>query len=186
MNQTMRRLLSGSAAIAAIGLMAPLAAQESGDAKFLMDAIRDNMAEVKIGGLAEMHGSTDATRDYGKMLANDHSKALQKHSALAKQKRIAVPTDVTAEQKQAYDKLAKESGSSFDREFAQAMVMDHQKAIAAYEKETKGGRDKDIVDLAKDTLPTLEEHLEHAQRLAGNEIRTSQRPDTSGAPHRVE
>jgi len=98
-----------------------------------------------------------------------------------------VPTEVTAEQKQTFDKLSKMSGAQFDRELGEAMVTDHQKAIAAYEKEAMTGKDKDIVELAKDTLPKLKEHLEHAQKLAaGGEIRTSQRPDSSGAPHRVE
>jgi putative membrane protein len=187
----MRRLLSGSAAIAAAaaigGFMTPVSAQESADAKFLMDAIRGNMAEVKIGQLAESHANSDAARDLGKMLATDHSKGLQKTTSLARSKDITVPTDVTAEQKQTYDKLAKLSGSAFDRELAQTMVADHKKDIAAYQKEAMTGKDSEIMDLAKDTLPTLEEHLEHAQKLAGgSEVRTSQRPDTSGAPHRAE
>jgi putative membrane protein len=178
----MRRLLSGSAAIAAAaaigGFIAPASAQESADSKFLMDAIRGNMAEVKIGQLAESHGDSDAARDLGKMLANDHSKGLQKTMSLARSKNITVPTDVTAEQKQTYDKLAKLSGPSFDRELAQAMVSDHKKDIAAYQKEAMSGKDAEIVDLAKDTLPTLNEHLEHAEKMAGNEPRTSQRSDS--------
>lgn len=191
MNQTMRRLLSGSAAIAAAaaigGFVAPVTAQESADAKFLMQAIQDNMAEVKIGDFAKEHATSDDAKDYGKMLANDHAKALQKHASVAREKGITVPTEVTAEQKATFDKLSKLSGAEFTREFGEAMVTDHQKAIAAYQKEAMTGTDKDIVELAKDTLPTLKEHLEHAQKLAaGGEIRTSQRPDSSGAPHRVE
>src|SRR5262245_26663621 len=78
MNQTMRRVLSGAAAIAAAaasgGLMTPVGAQESADAKFLMEAIQDNMAEVKIGDFAKEHADSEAARDYGKMLSTDHAK----------------------------------------------------------------------------------------------------------------
>lgn len=185
MNHTIRRLLAGLAAVMTVGTIAPIGAQESADAKFLMDAIRDNMAEVKIGDYAENHAGSDVARDFGKMLGADHGKALKTHAALARSKKIAVPTEVTAEQGHTYDKLAKLSGAEFDRAFAQAMVAGHQKAIAAYEKEATSGRDPDIVALASDTLPTLREHLAHAQALAEGGIRTSQRPD-SNAPSRLE
>jgi putative membrane protein len=55
------------------------------------------------------------------------------------------------------------SGSDFDKSFAQHMVHDHKKDIAEYKKESKG---KDAAgEYAQQTLPTLEKHLDEAQKL---------------------
>jgi len=52
-----------------------------------------------------------------------------------------------------------------DRErFKQAMIEDHQKDIAKYEKQSSNG-DPQTSALAKETLPTLRKHLETAQGL---------------------
>jgi putative membrane protein len=68
-------------------------------------------------------------------------------------------------QKAVYDKLAKLSGDAFDREFAKAMVDDHKKDIKEFEKESKKPDDA-AASFAKETLPTLQKHLETAQSLS--------------------
>jgi putative membrane protein len=45
------------------------------------------------------------------------------------------------------------------------MVDDHKKDIREFEKESKSSNQQ-VAEFAKDTLPTLHEHLEAAQSLA--------------------
>ncbi len=47
------------------------------------------------------------------------------------------------------------------------MVKDHEKAIKAFQKESAKGKDTDLVAFAKNTLPTLEQHLNHAESIDG-------------------
>ena len=50
--------------------------------------------------------------------------------------------------------------------FAHHMVADHRKDIAAYQKESK--KTDAVGQYAKDTLPTLQKHLDAAQALEKN------------------
>jgi hypothetical protein len=63
-----------------------------------------------------------------------------------------------------YDRLSKLSGDNFDRDFAQAMVDDHNNEIRKFEKQAKKKNDP-AADFANETLPTLRKHLEMAQSL---------------------
>lgn len=143
-------------------------AQDSPEAKFLTDAVRGNLAEVKIGELAQERGQSEGVREFGKMLVEDHSKAMKETAELAKDLGVIPPAEPTTEQMRKHDALARLSGAEFDREFAAEMVKGHQEEIAKYEKQAQSG-DSKVAELAEDTLPTLKEHLAAAQRLASGE-----------------
>jgi putative membrane protein len=145
------------------------------DAKFLTDAIRCDLAEVKLGELAKMKGQSEGVRDFGDMLADDHSKALKKTTDLAKDMNVTPPTQPSAEQTQKYDALARLSGAEFDRQFAAEMVKGHQEEIAKYEAQAKSG-DSKVADLAEDLVPTLKHHLETAQKLQSGGDASHDRP----------
>jgi len=138
-------------------------AQSSATKKFLTEAIEGNYAEVQMGELAQKNGQSDGVRSFGKMLMNDHGKANQKAIETAKSMNLAAPNGPNAKQKADYDKMARMSGTAFDKSFAQHMVKDHKKDIAAYQKQTKS---KDASgEYAQETLPTLQKHLDEAQTL---------------------
>ena len=61
--------------------------------------------------------------------------------------------------------IASKNGTEFDREYARMMVEDHQKDIAAFEREASSGSDPDVKAFAMETLPTLRAHLQAAQTL---------------------
>lgn len=65
------------------------------------------------------------------------------------------------------DKLNGLSGAEFDREYLRHMVMDHEKTVALFERQSKDGKDKELKAWAGKTLPTLQEHLRMARDLAG-------------------
>jgi putative membrane protein len=56
------------------------------------------------------------------------------------------------------------SGAQFDKEFAQHMVKDHKEDIGKYEKEAKSKGP--LAQFAQQTIPTLQKHLQTAERLA--------------------
>src|SRR4051794_1870765 len=107
-------------------------AQSAGDSKFLEEAVRGNMAEVKMGELAKERAQSKDVRDYGQMLIDDHSKANQKAMTVAKSMSVTAPSEPSAKQKQEHDMIAKLSGSEFDSMFMSHMVQDHQEDIAKY------------------------------------------------------
>ena len=151
-------------------------AQDSPDAKFLTDAVRGDVAEVKMGELAQQRGTSEAVREFGKMLVEDHSSAMKKTAELAKDLNVIPPAQPSAEQMQKHDALARLSGAEFDRQFAAEMVKGHQEEIAKYEKQAASG-DSKVAELAEDLLPVLKEHLMAAQRLQSGDHESHDRRD---------
>jgi putative membrane protein len=134
------------------------------DRMFVEEAAKGGMHEVHMGHLGIEHGQSQAIKTLSQRLVSDHTKANKELEALAKQKGIMLPAD---EAKAVSSMpLAKQSGSEFDREFANMQIQDHQKDIAAFEKEASSGSDPDIKQWASKTLPTLREHLALAQAAA--------------------
>ncbi len=138
-------------------------AQDSPESRFLIDAVRGDIAETKIGELAQQKGQSEGVRAFGEMLVEDHSAAMKKTAELAKDLEVIPPAQPTAEQTQKYDALARLSGAEFDRQFAAAMVEAHEEMISKYEMQARG--DSKVAKHAEELLPVLEEHLAMAQRL---------------------
>ena len=147
----------------------PVAAETTAAAshasQFLTDAIQTNNAEIKFGQAAQSMGSTQAVRDFGKMLVDDHTKANADAAQIAKAMNVAVPSGVKPEDMQAYNMATSMSGADFDKDFAAAMVKGHQKAVEMFQMEADSGDPAQVTDFAKQTLPTLQKHLETAQAL---------------------
>src|SRR5882757_7250100 len=53
-------------------------AAESSSQAFLKKAIQGNYAEAKMGQLAQQNGQSDDVKNFGRMLADDHSAANQR------------------------------------------------------------------------------------------------------------
>jgi putative membrane protein len=130
---------------------------------FLTDAIQGNLAEIAMGKLAQTSGASDAVRSFGQVLVKDHSASNDKATSLAQAQGVTPPTEPKPEAKKEYEKLTKLSGEAFDKEFAKHMVADHKKDIAEFERQAKGS--DDVASFAKDTLPTLQKHLQTAESL---------------------
>lgn len=131
--------------------------------RFITDAIQGNLAEVKLGQLAQQKSSNDQVRSFGMMLEKDHGAANDQAKQVAHAINVTAPHAPNDKQQATYDKLSKLSGSDFDKEFAKAMVDDHKKDIRKYELESK---EKDAAGrYATQTLPKLKEHLKMAESI---------------------
>jgi putative membrane protein len=158
--RTISLLAAGIVAAAVTGS----AFAQGADQKFIKDAIEGNLAEVKMGQLAQQNGASQGVKDFGQMLVTDHGQANTKAQSVAQSLNVTPPTEPNAKQKKDYDKMSKLNGAAFDKAFAQHMVMDHKKDIAAFQKETKS-KNQTAAAFAKETLPTLQKHLQTAQSL---------------------
>jgi putative membrane protein len=84
-----------------------------------------------------------------------------------------LPTELSPEHKALRDRLAKLSGAEFDREYMQAMVKDHAKTVALFEKQSMADNAKDmpkddqLKQFATNMLPILKKHHEKAEMLLG-------------------
>lgn len=144
--------------------MANMAAQ---DHNFLMDAAMGGMEEVELGRLATQQGASEAVKQFGQRMVDDHSKANQELMSIAQSKGITLPTEMDEKHKKDVTKLSSLTGADFDREYGKMMLSDHRKDVSEFEKQSTRGTDADLKAFASKTLPTLKEHLQMAESLPG-------------------
>lgn len=151
------------------------------DQAFATKAAEGGMAEVKLGQLAQEKGTSQAVKDFGKRMEQDHSKANDELKSAASQANINLPSQPSAQEQQTYDKLSKLSGEEFDRAYARDMVRDHMHDVRAFRQEAKSGSNQEIKNFAQQTLPTLEEHLKLARQMYRDVHHNGNTGETTGA-----
>ncbi len=161
-------LANAGFAAAPAGTAAP-AKLAAGDEIFVKKAASGGMLEVKLGEAAKEKASSQDAKDFAAMMVADHTKANDDLKSIATSKGAEVPTDLNAKDKASFDKLSKLSGAEFDKAYAKDMVKDHKEDIAEFERASKSLKDPDLKAFAEKTLPTLKAHLEHAEKLSGEE-----------------
>lgn len=138
------------------------------DSEFLVDQAEINLAEIELGKLAETKGTNPEVKKFGKMMVDDHTKAASEVSALAKTKNFTLPTSLTEEGQEEYNKLNEKSGADFDKKFADMMIDGHEKAINKLKKASEDAKDPDVRTWASNNIAGLTAHLEHAKMLKQN------------------
>lgn len=150
------------AAIVALGLITPAAAQNSPagksssvsekDRKFMKKAAKGGAMEVAMGKLAEQNGQSEDVKSFGKRMVADHGKAGEELKKIAADKGVKLP-----------EKDPKVSWSS-DKAYMDMMVKDHEKDLAEFQQEANSGTDPDVKKFAEDTAKMVQEHLDLAKQ----------------------
>jgi putative membrane protein len=136
------------------------------DRKFMDKAAQGGMAEVELGQLAEQNGQSENVKAFGKRMVDDHSKANDQLKQLAAQKGVSLPSSLDAKDQAVKDKLSKLQGAAFDKAYMKDMVADHKQDVAEFKHESMAAHDPELKSWAGQTLPTLESHLQEAEKIA--------------------
>jgi len=132
------------------------------DKKFVKKAYKGGMTEVEISKMAKEKATSDATKEVADRMITDHSKANDRLMEIAKEENLDL-SKVEA-------KPAKMTGDNFDKEYLTMLKKDHEKTITMFETEandTGTKEDSDVKEFAKNTLPTLKEHLQMVEEALG-------------------
>jgi putative membrane protein len=139
-----------------------------GDAKFLQEAAAGNLAEIDLGKLAQQKAMHQEVKDFGKRMAEDHSKAYDELKAVASANGVTIATEPDKKAQKEHAKLDKLSGGDFDRAYMKGMVSDHRHDVHEFTEHARSKKDNDAKAFAAKTLPTLQGHLDAA--LSTNDI----------------
>ncbi len=159
------RILIAAALVLAGAAGPAIAAQKSGGASFLKEAMEGDNSETRLGSIAARRGASTGVRQFGAMLASDHRKGKAEAAAVARKMHVPVTDRMAPEAAAEQSKLGRLTGAAFDREFARYMVDDHQKDIAKFSAEASSSDQPPILALARKTLPVLRKHLATAKSL---------------------
>jgi putative membrane protein len=134
---------------------ASTAALSAKDKAFMKEAAKGGRMEVDMGKMAQKQGKNADVKSFGSRMVTDHTKANNQLKSLAKKKGVSLDD--------AAPKMEKMGDATFDKDYMAAMVKDHEKDVAEFEKEAKDGSDPDVKAWASKTLPTFKKHLELAK-----------------------
>jgi putative membrane protein len=153
------------------------------DRKFVNDAATGGLLEVELGKLAVQRAASEAVRQFGQRMMDDHSQAAEQLRQITRAKGMTLPDSLDAKQRKEIERLQKLSGPQFDQAYMKLMLEDHQQDIRVFRKEAQQGSDSDIRSFASATLPKLHDHLALALGAAktARAIEHSKKPSATGA-----
>jgi putative membrane protein len=128
------------------------------DDTFVTNAAQGGLAEVQAGQLAEQRG--DATvKTIGHMMVTDHTKANSQLAGIAKSQGLTIPNQPDPAHIATLAQLRGAKGETFDNQYLEGQLTDHQKTIALFQQEAEQGTDPQLKSFAQTTLPVLQHHL---------------------------
>ena len=133
--------------------------------KFVREAAEGSATAIALGKLAQEKGSSEAVKEFGKRMVDDHRQATEELKQVAEVAKIPVTSGTQKKAEKAQDRLSKLSGTEFDRAYAKTMVSNHKEDVKAFEREARDGTVPVVKNFAAKTLPTLQEHLKVAEEL---------------------
>jgi putative membrane protein len=139
--------------------------QRVDDKKFLQDAALGGLTEVALGKLAIEKGSSDAVKQFGQKMIDDHTKSNDELKQLATAGSVNVPDALDSKHQSRVDKLAKLSGADFDKAYIKDQLKYHQQNVKEFQQEEQYGSVVEVKSLASKALPTMQQHLELAKDL---------------------
>src|SRR5439155_1632466 len=93
---------------------------------------KDVATRVESSYAAEKNASESEVKNFGARMVKDHSKANEDLKAIAKEENVEWPAEKAAGKWKS------------DKDYMDAMVKDHEKDLAAFEKEAKDGSDSKV------------------------------------------
>jgi putative membrane protein len=140
------------------------------DQDFLAKAAGDDAFQIAMARLALQQSRNAELRALAERVMRDHTRMnaeLAKISERRHTERPSPPVMVKQiEEMQAH--LGRLHGEAFEHAFAGMMVADHQRVIAMFEGEIRGGQDPAVRAFARGEIDTLREHLGMANMLLNN------------------
>ncbi|MDH1548463.1 MULTISPECIES: DUF4142 domain-containing protein [Pseudomonas] len=131
---------------------------------FVDAAVESGIAEVVTGNLAQEKSQNAEIKSFAQQMVTDHTQANQKLGDIARKLDISVPDDPAMTDK--VKKMILEwRDESFDKSYLNNQVDAHEKAVELFKKEAASSDKAELKAFASETLPKLEQHLEHAKAL---------------------
>lgn len=138
-----------------------------------------NEQEIQAGQLALERGTSDAVKQYGQMLVDDHTANDTKVRATAAtagltlleparvKELLAREKGLTTPRPDPLEELRGLNGAEFDRRFAELMTQGHRELITLVEAAQSTVTSNEVKGLLAETLPALRHHEEMAMALGG-------------------
>ena len=129
-------------------------------AEHLVEAYSGNLYEIKASENAALNASTPEVKKIATMMIEAHTKMNGDVQMLANSKQVALPSDLSDDQRKSLEKLTDKTGLEYDKAYISDMKSKHEDALKMLEKISEKCDDAEIKTWANNTLPEVASHLE--------------------------
>jgi putative membrane protein len=158
------RLLAGLASLATL-ILVSCGAPSTPD--FVHKAAMSDMYEVEAGKIASEKGQSDAVKQFGQHMVEAHGKTSEELKGIVQSEKLAVelPTKLDKKHQGMLEELTNAKPEDFDKTYAKQQVKAHKKAVALFDEYAEDGDNAALKQFAANTLPTIKQHREEAEKL---------------------
>ncbi len=150
--------------------------------QFVEKVAISDMFEIQSNKLALDKSNDNAIQQFAKKMVDDHTKTSNELKLLAQGVKVPLPTEMDVPHRQKLERLQSADGRQFYQLYRAQQIEAHQNAVKLFTDYAKSGDTSELTSWAQKTLPTLQEHLQHAQALPQNPAQVGQAP-AGGAGH---
>lgn len=136
------------------------------DKKFLKEAALNGMTEIELGKIASEKASNAQVKQFAQRMIDEFTSGQKAILRIASDETITVPKTLDSKHQSRVDRLAKLSGSEFDRAYIQDEAKQRHQDLKEYTNASQGGNDPNLKNFATSTLPSLEDHVNALKILA--------------------
>jgi putative membrane protein len=134
--------------------------------EFLKNAEQANSAEIALSQVAQSRAQNSDVKQLAQMMVSDHQACNQKVQAIAQAHGLSFDQSLDWVNQHEVNRLQKADEGNFDKDYTKIMLKDHVKAIKMFQKAADDIDEPDVKEFAANTLPTLRNHLRHAEDAA--------------------
>ena len=130
-----------------------------------------NEFEIETSKLALEKSQNKGIKAFAQRMIDDHTKTGKELQSVLE----SSPSGLEAKEKldnehqKIMDKLQSASTDNFNKQYIDVQTDAHKKAVSLFKDYAKNGDDAALKGFATQTLPTLQEHLEHIKRIKNKE-----------------
>ena len=167
-------LVSTALALGVAGCMTPMASAPpmavTSAAQFVPMATSSNLFEIESSRLALDRARNPEVRRFARQMIRDHNTATRRMAAVVASTGMPMPPPAMTPKHQAM-LTSVQGAADFDAAYMGAQVMAHQESVALFTAYGSNGDVPQLAAFARQTLPNLQMHLDHAQSVGGASAR---------------
>lgn len=168
-------LVASAMALGVAGCMTPTASAPppmavTTAAVFVPTAVSSNLLEIESSRMALQRARNPEVRRFAQQMIRDHNLATRRMMAVLRRSGLPMPAPAMIPRHQQMV-ASLQAAPDFDAAYMGAQVVAHQESVALFSSYASNGDVPPLAAFARQTLPTLQMHLQHAQGIAGGGAR---------------
>ncbi|MFN8609794.1 MAG: DUF4142 domain-containing protein [Vulcanimicrobiota bacterium] len=130
------------------------------DRNYMVNAAQSGMAEVQMAQLALQKTNNPRVREFAQMMVKDHSDLNSRLMPMATQMGVSLPTRLSAADQAALNRLSRQSGATFDRNYMASQRTAHGKALTLFQDAGAQADDLNLRNFFAQNAGTISTHLD--------------------------